>query len=290
MNFDAFRYRIYFAVRGVGSDVLRRVPAASRGAKRLSHALFPEAAKWVRVRFGISKGLWMRLLLPREVRIWRGEHEVTVQRAILAVVTPGCVVFDVGAHTGSIALGVARLVGPMGRVVAFEADPQNVNTLKENAARNQLSCLQFVSSAVWSYSAPDISFRQGGAHTTHGGVESDGQRAVMSSGEIVKVSAVSLDDFVTNGGPIPALVKVDVEGGEYEVLRGGTKLFAEKRPLLVAEVHHQEASDQIKVWLTQHRYSSRWIVPQEMFPSCLFGWPEEYDGAAWMRRIDDPNK
>ena len=284
MNFDAFKYRIYFVARGLGSGLLGRVPAAAR--KRLRHTLFPETAKWVRVRSGISQGLWMRLLLPREVRLWRGEHEITVQRAILAAVTPGCVVYDVGAHTGSIALGVARLVGPTGRVVAFEADQENVNTLKENAARNQLTSLQFVSSAVWSYSAPDISFRQGGAQSTHGGVESDGQRAVMSSGEIVKVPAISLDDFVGNGGPIPALVKVDVEGGECEVLRGGTKLFAEKRPLLVAEVHHQQASDQIKEWLTQQRYANRWIVPPEMFPSCVFGWPEEFDGGAWMHRID----
>lgn len=145
----------------------------------------------------------MRLLLPREVRLWRGEHEIIVQRAILAATSTGSVVYDVGAHTGSIALGVARLVGPEGQVVAFEADPENAQTLKENASRNQVASIQFVSSAVWSYSALDISFRQGGAHVTHGGVESDGQRAVMSSGEILKVPAISLDDFIGAAARFP---------------------------------------------------------------------------------------
>ena len=133
MNFDVLKYRIYFAARGLGSGLLGRVPAAAR--KSLRRTLFPETAQWVRVRSGISQGLWMRLLLPREVRLWRGEHEITVQRAILAAVTPGCVVYDVGAHTGSIALGVARLVGPTGRVVAFEADPANINVQGKRSAK-----------------------------------------------------------------------------------------------------------------------------------------------------------
>ena len=49
----------------------------------------------------------------------------------------------------------------------------------------------------------------------------DGQRPVLGSGHLIDVPAVTLDDFVANGGPAPQLVKIDVEVGEYDVLRGG---------------------------------------------------------------------
>ena len=101
---------------------------------------------------------------------------------------------------------------------------------------------------------------------------------------MIKVPAIALDDSIAGGGPVPQLVKIDVEGGEYEVLRGGTKLFEKYRPIMVVEVHHEQAASQIGPWLTRLRYASRWVVPIERFPSYLFAWPEEYDGAAWMRR------
>ena len=223
----------------------------------------------------------MNLCLPQELRLWRGDHELSVQHAILAAVQPGAVVYDVGAHAGGIALGVARLVGPSGRVVAFEADPKNAESLTENAARNHLTgSLQVVQSAVWSYTATRICFRCGGLRS-HGGVEADGQSPVIGGGDVINVSAVTLDDFLANGGPVPQLVKIDVEGGEYEVLRGGTNLFSKLRPLIIAEIHHKPAAERIGSWLVEHQYSGRWVIPNEDFPRCLFAGPEEHRGANW---------
>jgi hypothetical protein len=79
------------------------------------------------------------------------------------------------------------------------------------------------------------------------------------------------------------LVKIDVEGGEYEVLRGGTKLFAKQRPLVIAEIHHQQAAEQITNWLSEYQYCARWNIPKEQFPRHMFAWPKETDGEAWMR-------
>jgi len=225
----------------------------------------------------------MRLNLKKEARIWRGEHEPIVQRALLAAVAPGTVIYDIGAHVGSIALGAARLAGRNGRVVAFEADPQNVKTLSENRDRNDLTAsLQIVSSAVWSCSTPAISFRRGGSSSAHGGVEKDDQASALGNGELINTPAVALDDFVANGGPVPQLVKIDVEGGEYEILRGGQHLFSTQQPLIVAEVHHKRAADQIAPWLMKCRYTARWISPRELFPCCVFAWPETYHGQDWM--------
>jgi FkbM family methyltransferase len=291
MNLNEMRCRAYLAARELKiAGVLLRVPGVERPAKRLLKVLLPSKPAWVQVRSGLAEGMWMRLNLKRETRLWRGEHEPTLQGALRAAIQPGMVVYDIGAHAGSIALGVSRLVGPTGRVVAFEADPQNVENLRENRDRNHLTeTLGIVSSAVWSYSSNGISFRSGGEKRAHGGVEMDGQRPVLGTGQLIEVAAVTLDDFVANGGPPPQLVKVDVEGGEYDVLRGGDCLFSKQRPLIAAEIHHRQAADQIRPWLVAHQYSCRWIAPVEQFPCCLFAWPETYKGSGWMwTRETDP--
>ncbi|MGA9353720.1 MAG: FkbM family methyltransferase [Terriglobales bacterium] len=287
MNFNTLTYRAYFAARDLRmAAVLRRAPRLARSVKRLIGLILPQTPAWVQVRSGISQGMWMRLHLPDESRLWRGEHEVVVQSAILAAVGPGAVVYDIGAHAGSIALGVARLVGPSGSVIAFEADPANVLSLQENAFRNRLTTsLRVVHGAVWSGGASDITFRRSGVRRSHGGVETASQHPVLGTGELINVPAVTLDDFISSGGPTPQLVKVDVEGGEYEVLCGASSLFTKSRPLLIAEVHHPKADEQIRAWLVDHRYAAKWMIPAERFPCCLFAWPEEFDGTTWMSKF-----
>ena len=224
----------------------------------------------------------MRLRIPEEAGFWRGVHEPGVQSAFSALLRPGDVVYDVGAHLGSLALGAARLVGASGRVVAFDGDPENVERLRENSSRNHLnSRVQAVHAAVWSHrSASGISFRRGKSLPSQGGVESDGQRPVLGDGEIISVPVTTLDDFVAAGGPVPQLVKIDVEGGEYEVLRGGVSLFANQRPLLLVEVHHQQAADKIGAWLSEFRYLAEWRIPAEKFPRYLIAWPLEHAAPA----------
>jgi FkbM family methyltransferase len=289
-NLYAVLYRTYLVLKKSAAEgVLRRWPRLGRGLdqmKRLFERRFLRRRRpWLQIQSGLSRGMWMQLRFPVEALIWRGKHEPEVQDAILAVVRPGEVVYDIGAHVGTMALGAARLVGDRGLVVAFDGDPENIARLREHAARNGFeNHLRVVHAAVWSRTAVDgIGFRRGTTARSQGGVEADGKRPVLASGEVVNVAAVRLDDFVAGGEPPPQLVKIDVEGGEYEVLRGGEMLFANQRPLIIVEVHHQEASDQITRWLSDYRYCAQWNIPKEKFPRHLFAWPTETDGAAWMQ-------
>ncbi len=219
----------------------------------------------------------MHLRIPEEAGFWRGEHEPDVQATLAAIVRPGDVVYDIGAHLGSMALGAARLVGANGRVVAFDGEPANILRLRENGARNHLEpILQVVRAAVWSHTAPQgISFRRARAGSSRGGVETGGHRPVLADGEVIQVPAITLDDFVAAGGPPPRLIKIDVEGGECEVLRGATSLLRTQRPFLIVEVHHQQADERIRSWLEELRYSADWKIPNENFPRCLTAWPIE---------------
>jgi FkbM family methyltransferase len=283
-------YRMHAFLKKTGVErVLRRWPGVRSGLDHLKRILGARILKtkqvWVQIQSGLSRDLWMQVRLPGEATVWRGEHEPEVQRAILAVVRPGNVVYDIGSHIGSIALGTARLVGDLGRTVAFDGDPENVERLRVNSARNGLdSRLQVLHAAVWSRSAVDgVSFRRGKTYRSQGGVNDDGYQPVLGSGEIISVPAITLDDFVSSGGLPPHLIKIDVEGGEYEVLRGGDRVFVTVRPLLIIEIHHQTAVAQITAWLDEYQYKAQWNIPKQKLPICLFAWPSERDGDMWMQ-------
>lgn len=156
----------------------------------------------------------MEIYVPGEAGLWRGEHEPDVQNAILAAVRPGAVVYDVGAHVGTMALGATQLVGDLGRVVAFDGDPENVERLRGNSVRNGLEGhLQVVHAALWSRTARDgISFRRGTTARSQGGVEADGNRPVLARGEIINVPAITPDDFVAARGTSAAIGQ-DRRGG-----------------------------------------------------------------------------
>jgi FkbM family methyltransferase len=95
-----------------------------------------------------------------------------------------------------------------------------------NTRNNFQDCLTVVEAAAWSQSTPEIPFRHGGRQRTYGGVLADGVTPVLAEVEIRFVKAVSLDDFVGQGYPAPNVIKVDVEGGECEVLKGTQRIFS----------------------------------------------------------------
>jgi FkbM family methyltransferase len=282
----AFLYRMSLRLDRMAASAGAGMPAVPvqqslRRIKRLAQrVLHWDRGVGVRVQSGLSGGMWIRVRLPEELRYWQGQHEQSTQRGLAGAVRDGAVVYDVGCHIGSLALGMARLAGPRGRVVAFDGDPGNVARLQESCVRNGLQDrLQVVHAAVWSFTAPGgIPFRCGLTRTSHGGVEIGGNHAVPADGPLMMVPAIRLDDFIASHVLLPELVKIDVEGGEAEVLRGGSRLFSERRPRIVVEVHHRQALDQIEQWLRDFRYEAGWEVPRQGFPRILFGWPVERPG------------
>jgi FkbM family methyltransferase len=274
-------YRLYFAPKTLLGRVMRRWPSTEQpieNCKRwLKKFLLPKGPRMVRVRAGLSAGLAMRLRFPEEAGIWRGEHEPLVQKVMQSAIHPGWTVFDVGAYIGSLSLGAARLAGETGHVVAFEGDPANVARLREHAAANRLDeVLQIVPSAVWSQSSEaGIPFRCGLRMRSQGGVETGEHRPILGAGELIHVPVVSLDDFIAASGLVPQLIKIDVEGGEAEVLRGGETLFTTHRPLLIVEAHTLQALAQVRIWLEQHAYTVREEDHDYPVPVCLLAWPRE---------------
>jgi FkbM family methyltransferase len=202
---------------------------------------------------------------------WTGTYEPKVQAFLNGFCKPGLVFYDVGSSLGFFSLGVAHRAGENARIFAFEPESDNVRRFSQMITRNRLEGrVVIVEAAAWSYSKAEMPFRRGGRQSTYGGVAADGIRPVLAEGETRKVKAVSLDDFVADGHPAPHLIKIDVEGGECEVLKGAQRIFSDSRPALVCEVHRQEASDWIADWLAGMGYAAEWQIPAELFPRLLF--------------------
>lgn len=225
----------------------------------------------------------MRLRFPEEAGMWLGEHEPEVQNAILSTVQPGWVVFDVGSYVGTVALGTARLFGPTGRVVAFDGDPVNVERIRENAIANQLQESPTGGSrrSLVLQRKQDNSIPMWKDHALPRRGGNRDNRPILGTGDLINVPVVSLDELVASGGRAPNLIKIDVEGGEMEVLRGGAKLFATKRPLIIAEIHTTQARDEIQLWLRSNAYSASETLLGDPVPARLLAWPKEQDPGPW---------
>jgi FkbM family methyltransferase len=258
------------AANGVGGRLLRWTRAT----------LVPKSEVWVQVEHGLAQGLWLRLRLPEETFLWRGDHEPDVQALLGRLRTLRCVAYDVGSYIGFFALGMARRLGPAGRVAAFEPDPGNAARLEEHIARNHMqSQIQVVEAAAWRAIAGNATaYRRGSKARSQGGVEAEGLRPVLASGERILVRSISLDEFIAEGNPAPQLLKIDVEGGECAVLAGAERLITDGRPVIICEIHHAQAARWTEQWLSARDYRMDWLIPAEKFPRRLLAEPASGPG------------
>jgi FkbM family methyltransferase len=163
-----------------------------------------------------------------------GTHEIQVQQALVRSLCAGDHVWDVGANIGYVALVAARIVGPHGHVVAIEPDAGCAAAIRANAALNGLDAIEVLDVAASDRSgAADLLVVRDRLWTR---LASVGDHALCE--RRVAVRTVALDDV---DRPPPAVVKIDVEGAELDVVAGMTRLLREARPLVICEMHGRNA-------------------------------------------------
>ena len=146
--------------------------------------------------------------------ILHGVHEKFITQVVKSRVTEGMKVVDVGANIGYYTLLFARLVGPSGKVYAFEPDPNNFALLSKNVEMNGFTNVVLINKAASDSSGVAdlyISEHNKGGHSMF-----NFNREKTS----IKVETVSLDDYFREYEGNIDFVKMDVEGAEYKVLRG----------------------------------------------------------------------
>lgn len=141
------------------------------------------------------------------------QYEPGVSARISSLLKPGMTFCDVGANLGIFTLLASRLVGPQGRVFAFEPIPENYTVLDRNIKLNDATNVSLICKAVSDKNGTTPIFL-----SIDSGSHSISSKPATSNGNQLDVEMVRLDSM----SEIPRidLLKIDVEGAELEVLAG----------------------------------------------------------------------
>jgi FkbM family methyltransferase len=148
-------------------------------------------------------------------------REPYVRRAIEARLPKGGTFVDAGANIGFYSVLAARLVGPEGRVVAFEMMPDTAAILRRHVALNAPDRIEIVENA--------ISDRNGATVTATVEPGKHGQASIIASASpdgrvAIEVATITLDTALAGAGRIDVL-KMDLEGAEYLALQGAAEVL-----------------------------------------------------------------
>lgn len=163
--------------------------------------------------------------------IAHGEWETSVRNVVLSLVQPGDHVLEVGGHVGYYTLGMAQKVGSSGSVTTFEANPRlaalSCRSVRMNGYGGRVHIRQQAVTDVAGRLRFAVS-RQfaGGGHLYLW----DG--ALGADTEIIEVEGVRLDDLDV---PDIKFIRIDAEGSEPLILRGGEKFLQRQDIILCIE-------------------------------------------------------
>jgi FkbM family methyltransferase len=212
---EGYRY-----LAGTRLRYLRQLPLVAGFKNRM--------ATWVR-QWDLTRDVHgVKLTMPGWfLNYYTDNFEPSTLKWLQGNLRPGMIVADVGAHIGFVTVFMAHLVGPSGRVYAFEPAANNLAYLNRNIAGNEVENVVVVPRAAGDVTATRTLYLAEGSdmyslhrHPLSGPVGS------------IAVEQVRLEDMVS----AVDLAKIDVEGAEIEVLRGMERILGEeKRPILLVE-------------------------------------------------------
>lgn len=225
----------------------------------------------VQILDGLGRGLWINIA-EASFEYALGTNEPAMQEVFETYVRPGQVFYDIGANIGYFTIIGARLVGPEGRVHAFEPVPANAAAVRHNCSLNGFGRV-----TVWENAVSDHSGRAemylaeyaGGSALTSAAPPPDVKGRLA-------VQAVAIDDLVQRGAiEPPDFVKVDVEGAEMSVLRGMQETLDQYRPVIVYEIDDGDSDK-----LAQKRSACREFLSE--YGYVISRLPASYAGIDWL--------
>ncbi len=202
-----------------------------------------------------------------------GSFEQSELSAAHRLATPGTCAFDVGANVGLFTVAMSRAVGRTGRVIAVEPVADTVLALNKNLERNGCTNVEVVQGAA-SAAPGDIplTLTDDPALHTAGGQLIRAHSVV----QVISVKAYTLDElWIRAGRPPVSIAKIDVEGGESDVLLGSVEMITQCRPSLIVEVNDHRQISRVAGLLHEYHVASPtgflpWnhlMVPNDLAPS-----------------------
>ena len=195
------------------------------------------------------------------------------QRAEFSVIRrhlrPGDIACDIGANKGSFIYWLSWWVRN-GRVVAFEPQPELARRLTNVCRVIRLCNVKVEAKAVYSHSGNQDLFVPKG----HGPGASLNRKALETeSFATLSVPLVSLDEYFKENDKI-GLLKIDVEGAEFGVLKGAERILRQHAPLLVFECENRHLApgnvQDVFSYLEGLGYEGRFVWRNQVFPIAKF--------------------
>jgi FkbM family methyltransferase len=159
-------------------------------------------------------------------------------RWLLAHVTAGQTLLDVGAHKGAYSYWMLRATGRQGRVVSFEPQPRLADYL--------MGVREMFGWRNWQIETCGVSDHRGTStlRVPSGGTSPGASledKVDVADGDVLTVRLVTLDDYI--GTARVGLMKIDVEGHELAVLNGARRLLERDRPAILLECEKRHRRD-----------------------------------------------
>lgn len=203
----------------------------------LSHASF-ELLK--RIASHLPEALLVdlkQLHYRRAIRLNRFLPDEPEDAILDSLIAPGDWVIDVGANIGHYTKRFSELVGSNGRVIAFEPVPVTFQILAGNASRFGMANLTLLNVAVSDH-VGEIGFT---VPTLGSGLKNYYMARAEEQGNEFKVMSLPIDALRIKKRV--SLVKIDVEGHEFQALKGMVELLARYHPALIVETRSDSVID-----------------------------------------------
>ena len=220
-----------------------------------STGVLPAPRRRVTASFSKDRKLSLDLADSTQRTMYCGTFEHRESRLFGGLLPPGGTFVDVGAHVGWFTVLGSRCVGETGSVHAFEAFPATFSDLERNIDLNGLR----------NVDARHVAVRRRAGTATVGlqpDMESGGATAGPGSvGERTEVEAGTLDELIPGDQDVD-LLKIDVEGGELEVLGGATGVLERTGAVLIelnesALSRNGTSADDVIDTLTRHGFTEQ---------------------------------
>lgn len=166
-----------------------------------------------------------------------GTYEKGTIQLLEKYLQKGSAFLDIGANIGLMSVIASKQVGTNGIVYAVEANPKTVPILQANIDLNNCKNVEVIPIALSDTSGTAVLFEnwevnRGGASLISQSKEEQG----------LEVKMERLDDLFDENTTVQ-LVKIDVEGFEPQVIRGGMNWFRKQQPVFIIEVSEKREKE-----------------------------------------------
>lgn len=202
---------------------------------------------------------------------WLGSYEYQKQKALQHEMEIGDVVYDVGANVGFYSLLASTVVGNTGHVYSFEPFPENLRILRRHLEINQVKNCTVIDAAVSS--------TDGNATFDPSEDRCTGHLAINGT---LHVRTLTLDGLVLRKEiRPPSLMKIDIEGAEFECLQGASSTIQEFHPVIFLATHGAKVHSACIALLAKWNYSLS-TLPGQLVESSdeLIALPRNSEGDA----------